>query len=73
MQDSRGKQQLQEAGAYEARMFCEMLLKGSVNMFEVSPSIVVIHRAIIVFSLMLADICRSSNVQQQGLVRVNLQ
>lgn len=35
MQDSRGLQSLEEAGAYEARMFCEMLIKGSVNIFEV--------------------------------------
>ena len=34
--DSRGKQQTIEFAAYEVRLYCEMLLKGAVNMFEVS-------------------------------------
>ena len=33
---NRGEQLPQEAGAYEARMLCDMLLKGAVNMVEVS-------------------------------------
>ena len=37
--DSRGKQQTIEFAAYEVRLYCEMLLKGAVNMFEVSCSI----------------------------------
>ena len=33
--DSRGQQREEELAAYEARLFCEMLLKGAVNIFEV--------------------------------------
>lgn len=32
--DNRGRKLDEETGAYEARMFCEMLLKGAVNMVE---------------------------------------
>lgn len=34
--DSRGQKEEVEAAGYEARQFCEMLLKGAVNIFEVS-------------------------------------
>lgn len=33
-QDNRGHKLDEETGAYEARMFCEMLMKGAVNMVE---------------------------------------
>ena len=33
--NTQGQQREREAAAYEARMFCEMLLKGAVNIFEV--------------------------------------
>lgn len=33
-QDNRGQKLDEETGAYEARMFCEMLMKGAVNMVE---------------------------------------
>ena len=33
--ESRGPTKLLEYGAYEARLFCEMLLKGSVIILEV--------------------------------------
>ena len=33
--DNRGGHRAEEAAAYEARLFCEMLLKGAVNIFEV--------------------------------------
>lgn len=35
MQD-KGRQAAVEMAAYESRLFCEMLLKGAVNMFEVN-------------------------------------
>ena len=34
--NTQGQQREKEAAAYEARMFCEMLLKGAVNVFEVT-------------------------------------
>jgi len=34
--NTQGQQREKEAAAYEARMFCEMLLKGAVNVFEVN-------------------------------------
>ena len=33
--DNHGHQADTEIAAYEIRLFCEMLLKGAVNMFEV--------------------------------------
>ena len=33
--DSRGQKEEVEAAGYEVRQFCEMLLKGAVNIFEV--------------------------------------
>jgi len=32
---NRGEQLAEEAGAYEARMMCDMLMKGAVNIVEV--------------------------------------
>ena len=34
--NNRGNHADVEIAAYEARLYCEMLLKGAVNMFEVS-------------------------------------
>lgn len=34
--DNRGHQADTEIAAYEIRLFCEMLLKGAVNIFEVN-------------------------------------
>lgn len=33
-QDNRGQKLDEETGAYESRMFCEMLMKGAVNVVE---------------------------------------
>ena len=40
--DNRGQKLATEAGAYEARMFCDMLLKGAVNIVEVSVSVTIL-------------------------------
>lgn len=48
---------MQETGAYEARMFCEMLLKGAVNIVEVRLS----HPMLSSYVVCTADIiCRRS-------------
>ena len=36
--DTRGQKDEVEAAGYEVRQFCEMLLKGAVNIFEVSEA-----------------------------------
>lgn len=41
--DNRGHQADTEVAAYEIRLFCEMLLKGAVNIFEVRVVNISLH------------------------------